>query len=330
MIDHNKRKLGIGGSEVAALFGADEFKDAFTVWAEKKGNLVRNYQDDRMMVGKELEQGILNIYTRVTKRELDYCDITTQHPDRPFMVYTPDALCRYEKRGVDAKMVSFPQSLHWGPSGCTCDQIPPRVVMQCYWYMAALDFPLWDVVALVDGVPRIYTIERDLEAEPPMLEYAEWWWTKYIKGDERPPLGTSEDTLRWLQQAYPAERKRPDMREATNEEAELLDEYVDLRIEERTMLADKLRLEIAIKAAIAEREGLTWGTNKITWRKAKDGTQTDWKSMALGLRNQFIKDEAERDHWLEMFTHAKSGSRRLLTTHPALAAAGVTEEAQAA
>jgi hypothetical protein len=199
--------------------------------------------------------------------------------------------------------------------------------------MAACDFPLWDVVALVDGVPRIYTIERNLEAEAKMLEYVEFWWRKYIQGDERPPLGGTEEAARWVQQAYPAERKRPDMREATEQERAWLTEYIGVRVLERAVQIQKTRLEVAIKDAIADREGLTWDEGKITWRKAKDGTKTDWRSMALGLRNQFIKDEDQRNHWLETFTHVTPGTRRLLVTSPALTAAGAsdaTEEAVAA
>lgn len=327
MIDpQNLHSMAIGGSEVAALFDADEYKDQFGVWAGKKGGLKRSQQPEniRMLVGKCLEEGVLKLYTHITGRRLEYCDVTSQHPERPYMIYTPDALCVDERRGVDAKVVFWDQRRKWG---LDADQIPLRVTFQAYWYMAAKDFDLWDICALVgEGEPRIYTVQRDLEAERVMLARVEEWHSRYILGDERPPIGSSAEAGRWLQQAYPS-HKTPDLRQATEEEILTLNHYVQVRLAQKTLNAEQDALEVQIKDAIQDREGLQWEDGIFTWRKTKDKDQTDWKSMALGLLHHHIKDEQARAEVLAQYTELKEGSRRIRIDHDALRSGAAAKEA---
>jgi predicted phage-related endonuclease len=315
MIDHELHRLGIGGSEAAALFGADEFKDAFTVWAQKKGGLPPEPPNVRMIVGKALERAVVDIYACMTGRAVDFCDKTQQHPTRPFQIYTPDALCVNERRGVEAKVVFWDQRNKWG---WRADEIPYRVTIQAYWYMAAMDYDVWDVVALIgEGLPRIYEIRRDVEAEKVMLEKAEAWWRKYLVGDERPPIGNSEEAAQWLQLAYPT-HKRPDMREATLEEAAILDEYVQLRLHLKRLTRKCDGMELQIIDAIKDKEGLTWPEGRFTWRKTRDREETDWHALAVTLMTKYVKDPNEQILLEELHTSTREGFRRIHINHPLL------------
>ena len=324
MIDPAVRDLGIGGSEVAAIFGCDEFRDAFDVCASKKGGLPRQEPNMRMVVGKILERGVLDLYTHITGRPHEYCDITSRHPERQWMVYTPDALVPGERRGVDAKVVWWDQRKAWG---FEANEVPLRVTFQAAWYMAALDYDAWDICALIGGDPRVYTIERDKEAERVILARAEEWYRRYLLGDERPPLGNSETAAAWLQAAYPR-HKRPDMREANEAETDLLNEYLDVRIAQKKLKAQRDKLEIEIKAAIQDREGLTWDEGRFTWRRTRDGKKIRWENMARGLANQFLATEKEREDLIEFYTDITQGYRKIRIDHPSLA--GAAEEVGAA
>jgi predicted phage-related endonuclease len=329
MIDHDIRKLGIGGSDVAALFGEDEFKDAFAVWADKKGGLEREPPNDHMIVGKVLEPAILELYRHMNPdREVAYCDTTYQHPIRQFQVYSPDALVIGQRLGVEIKAALLDR----GEWGWEPEQMPARVLFQCWWYCSAMDYPKWDVCALLGaGLPRIYTVERlEPALELVMLNRAEEFWKRYIVGDERPPLGDSDEAARWLRKTYPS-HKRPDMREATPEEAELLNEYVVFSSAMRKLAKGRDALEIKIIDAIRDKEGLTWDGNLFTWRKTKDRSQVDWHSMAITLLHNFVNDEQERQSIEEAHTYKKEGYRRIYTNHPALKRAkgnGVEPEAE--
>jgi putative phage-type endonuclease len=313
----NIRQSAIGGSEVAALYGVDPWKDEFTVWALKKGGLKAPNPTPQQMMGKILEPSLLKLYTFITRRELVYCDVTKRHPERPWMAYTPDALCRDERRGVEAKLVGWDQRSAWGEGP---DEVPLHAEFQVRHYMAAMEYNVWDIIALMPGhQPRIYSLHRDLDIEPLMLQREEEWHRRYILGDDRPPLGGSEEAARWLQKTYPT-HKRPDLREATPEEVDLLSEYVQLRVEQGELMERRGFLECQLKDAIKNREGLIWPDGQFTWRTTKDSKHVDWQAMALGLANQFIKDEAARAELLEMFTTVRAGTRRIRLEHPALKA----------
>lgn len=325
MVDQQLRQSRIGGSEVAAIFGADEFgKDEFSVWYDKKGGGERAAPDLRMKMGKAMERGILDLYTVMTGQAVEYHDRTIAHPSRPYMAATPDAFLINQNKGVDAKLVFWDQRRVWGE---TANDIPQRVIMQCWWYEAAFDVDQWDICALMlgTGEPVIYTIERDLEVEREMLAQVEAWHAKYILGDEVPPYGRSPDAAAWLQKIYPDDH-RPNMRAADEQEAALLSEYVELRVMQKVMKARQAEMETALKAAIKSNEGLEWPEGKFTWRKAKDRDRTDWQSLAIALLYNFVKDEAERAKHIADHTYPQLGLRRIRVDHPALRKPASDEE----
>src|SRR5215831_19132157 len=247
MPDHELRKNRIGGSEAPAVFNAHQYMTALELCLSKRGQIERSAPNIRMIVGKALEQGILSIYEWKTGRKVQYHDKTVIDPTRPYMAATPDAFCVAEKRGVDAKLVWWDQRALWGDDQ---DSIPLMYVIQAWYYCAAFDVPRWDIAALI-GMDdfRVITIERDPEVERAMLKQVEAWHARYVLGNEIPPPDGADDTDRWLQAAYP-NHKRPDLRQADAAEIDLLEAYVDLRVDQRAAKNRQDELERLLKAAI--------------------------------------------------------------------------------
>lgn len=325
MVDLELRRHGIGASEVGAIFGVHPWLTAFSLRAEKRGEIPRREPDMRVRLGQAFEVGVLSLYSYATGREVDHCGHTMQHPERPWMVYTPDALCRGERRGVDAKVTHWDQRNKWGE---TADEIPEYIQLQCWYYMAALDYDVWDVAAMVIGedAPRIYEIPRDREAERAMLERVEEFWVRYIQGSEQLPIDGSDAASAWLQQRFPRHR-RPDLREATRPEQLLLEEYVDVRLFEREAKERRARLENQIKLAIADKEGLTWPDGKFTWRRTKDGSATDWEKLAEALLADYVEDPKMRRRAIAEHTQPRPGGRRIRIDCAQLREAPETAEA---
>jgi predicted phage-related endonuclease len=309
MIDLELRRTRITSTDIGPIFGVDEWRDAFSVWCEKKTDAPRREPNWRMRLGKYLEQGIVAAYGDITGRATEWCDTTLCHPDRAWMAASPDALMPTDRRGVDAKLVFWDQRRKWG---ATPDDIPQSIQLQMWWMMAVLDYDAWDVAALVgDDLPRIYTFERDREAERVLVAKAEEFWRRYVAGDETPDIGGSAAATEWLKQAFPT-HKRPDLRAATAEEIADLDQYVQVQIEQKELAGERARLENRLKLAVGEQEGLTWPEGKFTWRKTKDRTVVDWKSMATGLLWAHVKDPEAQNTLLGMYTATKPGVRRVL------------------
>jgi predicted phage-related endonuclease len=304
MIDQAVRRAGIGGSEVAAVLGVDEGLGPFDIWLLKSGEYDAP-ATPRMKLGKIFERAIIDYYSALTGRATDWVDRTYRHETREWMVYTPDALCRDEMRGVDAKLVAWDQRHRWGD---TPAEIPTRAQLQAHYYMAALDYPVWDVIALVDmDEPRIYTFDRDAELESAMLEGVEEFYRRYIVGGERPPMGASDACAAWLKQRFP--RNKADIRNATEREAELLDLYTQARAEEKAATAERTRLEHEIKEAIAEAEGLSWARGRFTWKCTKDSQLIDWHRLAESLMRGYNAEE--RAATVAEYSETRPGIRRV-------------------
>jgi predicted phage-related endonuclease len=306
-IDEALRQTGIGGSEIAAVLDCDERRDRYSLWRLKRGELMPEPPTPRMMLGRHFERGILEYYAELTGRELDYSHSTTErHPTRPWMVYTVDALVKNERRGVDAKLVSIDQRFRWG---ATADDIPAHIQAQAWWYMAALDYDCWDIAAVVtSGDPMFYTIERDQRVECAMLTAAEDYWRRYLVGDEIPEPGASLETARYLKEAYPQHfGERP--ARATAEQAMLLEEYAQARLEKTTAEIEKRSIENRLKAMIGLGVGLEWERGIFTWKTTRDRVSVDWKALAESLMQGFSNED--RAAHRSAYAETKPGARRI-------------------
>ena len=311
----DERQIRIGGSEVGALFGAHDWLDEFGLWARKKQphNAPPRPPSPRMLWGQFVEPALVRFYAYLTGRNAEYWNKPITDPARPYMIYTPDALVRGERRGVEAKIIAWDQRHKFGEGP---QDIPEGYQLQCWYYMAGMDYDAWDLIAMIGDEPRLYTIHRDREVEASMLEYVAKWHERFILGDEHPPIGGSAAAHAYLQRAFP-KHKRPDMRPATDQETVWLDALAQARIAQEYYTAERSRLEAQIKEAIAEREGLTFPRGKFTWRRCKDSVGTNWEPMALALLTSFVPEE-ERQALYKRYEVITEGSRRIRFSHDAL------------
>lgn len=305
MIDVELRQKAIASTDIPAILGYDDRRDKFSVRAEKRGELTPQEPSLRMRKGKYFEQGIVQWYSDLTGHETEWLDRTLVHPLYPWIVGTPDALCKYERRGVDAKMVGWNQRHQWGTSA---DDIPERIQLQAHWLMLVTDYSLWDIAAWIDEDQlAVYTIERDSELERELIRRAQDFYERYIVGDELPPITGSEAASRWLREKFP--RQKTDIQPATEAEILLLEEYAMVRLDEADTIQEKKRLENEIKLAIGEREGLAWPQGKFTWRRTKDSAHTNWEELAKSLLAGYADEE--RAALLQKHTELRPGIRRI-------------------
>src|SRR5215467_2051480 len=113
-MDPTKRQSRVGGSEVGAIFGVDEYRSRYGLWLQKKGWLPPPTPTLRMIIGKLQEPTILALYTYLTGRLVERSDQTVADPVRPFMAHTIDGWCVREPRLLELKTVFFDQFAKWG------------------------------------------------------------------------------------------------------------------------------------------------------------------------------------------------------------------------
>ena len=303
MLDHEIRARGVGGSEVAAILGLDSRRDAFSVWLDKKGLSEREPPTPLMHLGKLMEKAIAEYYSIASGRPIEWIDETRVHPDRPWHIYTVDALCTNELRGVDAKLVLGAYH-EWGDDP---DAVPVRVNLQARWYMAALEYPYWDIMAVVGASPRIYTIRRDLEIEDAVLRAVENFYTRHLLTNEPPAPGPSPATTRYLKERFRDHSAL--VRTASPAEAELLEQYAQARQEFSEVEKAKQTLTNQLCLAIAGDAGVRTDDCTLTWKQIKDSEGVDWPKLATKLMEGFTDER--RGELMDAHAFTKFGYRRI-------------------
>ena len=323
-MDQLIRNSGISGSRAAAIYNAHPFMTQFDLRALILGEVSDEHNSDtRQLLGQCLEPGILEVFGKIHGVRVIPNSTTFRHPDIPIVVGTPDGFIEGENTGIDAKVIAPDSARAWGSEAT---DIPEYILIQAYWYMALMGYAKWIIAALVAGWLRFYTIHEDRPLQARMIELAQEWWDRFIVKGELPPFTGSPRESQWLQRAYP--RHHPPVRLATPEEQELLDRYVTLRVGQMHLNAELAVNVNTIKAAIGDGEGLKWdaGAGVFTWRKPKNSRVTDWKSMAIALLYNFVKEDAERADLLSKYTRDKENSRRIHVKHPLLTEESETKE----
>jgi len=319
MLDLEKRRGRISGSDVAPILGQDDLfgKTAFDVWAEKVGGFGDDAETLWRFIGHQFEEPLLRIYGFMTGREAVHLDVTTADPLREFMAYTPDGAVAGQRRGIDAKVVGYGQAHHWGP-GPSAKDVPFRVQLQCAWYMAGCDYDAWDVIALIKGTPVIYTVERHREMEAAILQRAEEWWKRHIRDGVQPEITGSEAARCWLRRQFP--KDTGDLMNPTAAQLLMFEEYARVREllddygEERDILENKLKLSLGACPGLK-----LPGKARFTWKKAKDSETViiNWEAVARGLAHKLITaGYLTLDEWgtlmeIQTRTVTTPGSRRI-------------------
>lgn len=213
-----RRKQGIGGSDVAAIFGESRFKSAYDVWLEKTTNVPEQPPTPAMARGIALESIAIEQYAGKTG-----ATITKAGHVKPSghygIVANPDFLAEYpDETGalIEVKVTSFPMFMKIKEQGWKA--VPREWYWQCYHY-AAMSHALggneaawastrfgWD-----DGRPPlsfpvklvVFNAEVwdciELDLEPVTVgqsiafhERIQVWWNRHILGNAVPDQPSPE------------------------------------------------------------------------------------------------------------------------------------------
>ncbi len=216
------RKKCLTGTDIAKIFqmAPASYGSPISVWLEKTGRMdTPQMGNERMEIGRLIEDSIRKIYCKRTGREVEHVPFTL-HPRYPWMGGTPDDLIVGESRGVDYKNVDLGEKHHWGDPHT--DQVPRWIALQAIQYMMVFDRDIWDIAVLFGGSKFcIYTLQRDMALERKVLKYATKWWYSYVVGNSTPPVDSSEGYLAYLKTLYPESTgERINAGEDGNEEIE--------------------------------------------------------------------------------------------------------------
>jgi putative phage-type endonuclease len=298
-LDLERRRLGVTASEIGAVLGLDEYDDAFVVYQRKVGQLDQSPTPEvdlsAMRWGRVQETELLIAYCELTKRRIVRPG-TLAHPERPWQMATPDGLVidlggepllknrtkpLKVERGVEAKTAGVRMAHLWGDpdDDAQQDRIPTSYFLQCQYGMSVTGAPVWDVPTLIGGNDfRLYSVAFDAELEEMMLHAARQFVEKHLEPRVPPEPGWTPASSAWVKKRYPSHSSG--MIPANSEHRKLARKLYVLEKVSDAVQNELERTKNILKLQIAEAEGIDGGDWRVTWRRSKDGTRTNWEGLA--------------------------------------------------
>jgi putative phage-type endonuclease len=301
-----ERRRGIGGSDAPAILGVSPWRSAFEVWLDKLGLAPKPEVTLAQREGTVLEPLILDEYCNRTGAKLVKPPLRWSEK-HPWMLASIDAYSTNLKLIVEAKKSDWwgdadDPDYAWGPDGS--DRIPIYYRYQVIHYMIVYEVWHADVAAwLPHRTFRVYHLDYDEALGNAIIEGERVFWHEFVVPQVAPQPSALDSVTKALNRLYP-EQQQPIIKTSYGPVTALLSEYLVSHRErdeaENRVAAAKNQL----KWLIADAEGLEVpGVGGVTWRKNKDGKQTDWRAVALAA--------GASEELIQQHTQIKAGARAL-------------------
>lgn len=275
------RTARLGASEVAAVLGLSPWSSPFDVWATKTGLVEPFAGNAATKRGQYLERGLLDWLGDEAGADAVYPGEAFDSPwyvseKYPHVGAHPDGALVVGGEVMGAEIKTSRGAAGWGESGT---EIPPLYWCQVQVCLALTGIESWAVGAFIMQRDefRTYRIELDPVIAPALLRKAADWWERHVLGGEPPPVDGSSAGREWLAKAYPRE-KRPDLRDATEAEADMVREVWRLKQEQKALKVQLAGHEARLKEAIGDDAGLVLDGTRATW-KAQESARLDVRAL---------------------------------------------------
>lgn len=314
------RATGLGGTDILAICGENDYRSAIDVYLEKRHGLGLPIPtappepfegNERTEFGHILEPVLANRYASDTGMHLvepkDEAgeNITFRHPDRPWHMGTPDRLCYdgdiefkplHVLNAITGDAVGHfikTPSLIWEAKthGMMAAKaydlenmtVPDDKKIQVAWYRALTGVKEADLSVLIDThFYRVFHIPHDQEVEDYLLEEGELFWKRIQDGVEPEPDGT-KGFSRYLAQRF--KLHTADMIEMPVECAKQIATYKAARADRKAADGVMKLAQQEIQLAIGGHQGLLLGRKPVvTWKRRQKGTVSHGK-LSIHLRD---------------------------------------------
>lgn len=283
-----ERKTGIGGSDVACLFGLSPFGSPANVYMQKMGMDEGTEDNERMFWGRRLEPTILEVYAEDKNVRVIKPVNMLRHPDKPHIIGHPDGLVFSNGTDVpdglvEAKNVGVDQLHRWPKEDNDGGDVPDYINLQGQHYMLLTDLPWCDVVALVGGNKKIVRrVHRHQPIIDEIITTCDKFWFNHVVPKIPPPVDSSEGATKLLRKLYHDVKGGTIL--ADGESAIWGERYLAIRSEvdeledEQNLLKNKM-MELMASASYFEGP-----FGRFSWNEVKGRDKIDWKALAVDMK----------------------------------------------
>ena len=189
------RKLGIGGSDAAAVCGLNKYRTPYQVWAEKVNPSEPDERDESQAIrwGKLLEPIVRDQFSAETGIEVHPFPRMVRDTEIPFMLGNVDGVTGPASKleGIyEGKTTRFAEEWKINDDGSV--NVPFPALIQGMHYLAVFGLERVHFACLIGGQElRIAEVERNDDLIADLIDIEEAFWKRVI--DREPPEVSADD-----------------------------------------------------------------------------------------------------------------------------------------
>lgn len=284
------RRAGIGGSDVGAIMGFNQYKSAYQVFLEKTGQYHEEVDNEAVYFGNALEDFVAQEFAKRTGKKVRRLNKMLVHPVHDFMLANLDRVVVGERAVLECKTASEYVKEAWEG-----EEIPASYLCQVHHYLAVTGFEKAYIAVLVGGNKFIWKeIERDEEFIQILIDREKDFWENHVLKDVAPPIDGSDATNELIKKMYPQDDGTAIM--LTKDDDVLLDAIDSISSEIKALEQQKKEYENQLKLKL---ENATEGhsqRHKVTY-KTVVSNRVDSKRLKVEVPDvyeKFIKPSSSR------------------------------------
>lgn len=208
-----ERRKALGGSDMGAVLGLNQYRSAITVWADKLGLIQEQEDNEAMRIGRDLEGYVASRFEEASGLRVQKYN------------YLLRDSANHLSANIDRRVVGEPAGLECKTASALSEgrykggEFPASYYAQCVTYLAVTGWARWYLCAIVlgrgcyiylmttdpnDTCPdwcesMVYVSPEELQA---VRDSARGWWETYIIGNTMPPTDGSPSTTATLGELY--------------------------------------------------------------------------------------------------------------------------------
>lgn len=252
------RRLGIGGSDVAAIMGFSPFCTKRDLYYDKLGIKPAMDEEESNWVAKEvghrLEDLVAEIFSKKTGLTVFPIRKMFRHPLYPFMLADVDFFIKFPDGSLgilECKTTNYNCQDKWEN-----DSVPINYEYQGRHYMSVMNIHKMYFACLYGNNENEFIIrymERDLELEEEFIAEEEFFWKEEVEKKTEPPYVEKPDlVLESIRKHYGPADKDADEVKLSKKHLGSIQNYIELKKKKSQLDSESRKLEERMKESYME------------------------------------------------------------------------------
>jgi len=197
------RKMGLTGTDIAAIAGESPYDSALSVYANKLSLMPPKEENEAMALGTYMEDPIALLWQKrnpgVKIRKVPYI---LQHKQHDWMLGNIDRHIVAPSEGVlEVKLVGPHAMKGWGADDEP--KIPTQYHLQVMWYLMCTGLTHCKIAALLAGTKLSErVVEYDKEMAEAIMEISHQFWFDHVLKESPPAIDDSDATKNALNEMF--------------------------------------------------------------------------------------------------------------------------------